>query len=79
MANNGPNTNGCQFYISTIATPWLDGTSTIFGKVVKGAGYVHTIEKVGYWRMRSVLSYVFVYFQLEGCCYRRKPIQASSH
>lgn len=46
MANNGPHTNGCQFYITTTATPWLNGQSTIFGKVVKGAGYVHTIEKV---------------------------------
>lgn len=46
MANRGPNTNGCQFYITTIATPWLNGKHTIFGKVVEGQGYVHAVEKV---------------------------------
>lgn len=46
MVNQGPNTNGCQFYITTLAAPWLDGKNTIFGKVVKGAGYVHVIERV---------------------------------
>ncbi|XP_017771149.1 PREDICTED: peptidyl-prolyl cis-trans isomerase, rhodopsin-specific isozyme [Nicrophorus vespilloides] len=44
MANNGPNTNGCQFFITTIATNWLDGYHTVFGKVVKGQEIVHTIE-----------------------------------
>lgn len=46
MANRGPNTNGCQFYITTMATPWLDGKHTIFGKVIRGQGYVHGVEKV---------------------------------
>lgn len=46
MANKGANTNGCQFYITTMAAPWLDGKHTIFGKVVNGQGYVHTVEKV---------------------------------
>lgn len=46
MANRGPNTNGCQFYITTMAAPWLNGHHTLFGKVVKGAAYVHVIEKV---------------------------------
>lgn len=46
MANKGPNTNGCQFYITTMAAPWLDGKHTIFGKVIDGQGVVHTIEKV---------------------------------
>ncbi|GAB0087288.1 Peptidyl-prolyl cis-trans isomerase [Sergentomyia squamirostris] len=46
MANRGPNTNGCQFYITTIATPWLNGKHTIFGKVVDGQGIVHKIEHV---------------------------------
>lgn len=46
MANRGPNTNGCQFYITTMAAPWLNGKHTIFGKVVKSPGKVHVIEKV---------------------------------
>lgn len=46
MANRGLDTNGCQFYITTKPLPWLNGMHTIFGKVVKGAGMVHVIEKV---------------------------------
>lgn len=46
MANSGPNKNGCQFYITTMQSPWLNGKHTIFGKVIKGASYVHVIEKV---------------------------------
>lgn len=46
MANSGPDKNGCQFYITTMGSPWLNGKHTIFGKVVNGAAYVHLIEKV---------------------------------
>jgi len=44
MANHGPNTNGSQFFITTKATPWLNGGYTIFGEVVSGQDAVSKIE-----------------------------------
>jgi peptidylprolyl isomerase len=44
MANHGPNTNGSQFFITTKATPFLNGGYTIFGEVVSGQDTVRKIE-----------------------------------
>ncbi|MFA5257373.1 MAG: peptidylprolyl isomerase [Opitutales bacterium] len=45
MANSGPNSNGSQFFITTAATPWLNGRHTIFGEVIEGYEVVEEIEK----------------------------------
>jgi peptidyl-prolyl cis-trans isomerase A (cyclophilin A) len=65
MANAGPNTNGCQFFVTVAATPWLNGKHTIFGKVVEGQDVADAISKVPSSRDKPSIDVVLTEVRIE--------------
>jgi peptidyl-prolyl isomerase H (cyclophilin H) len=58
MANSGPNTNGSQFFITTVPTPFLDGKHVVFGKVADGIEVVRMVERTRTVREKPALDVV---------------------
>lgn len=52
--NSGPNTNGCQFFITCVATPFLNNKHVVFGKVIEGMDIVRMVENTRTMRDKPV-------------------------
>merc|ERR1712228_558594 len=74
MANSGKNTNGSQFFITVVLTPWLDGKHVVFGEVVKG--YNEVVKQVEALGSRSGKTSKLVTIRESGCLENCSPIQA---
>jgi peptidyl-prolyl cis-trans isomerase A (cyclophilin A) len=60
MANAGPGTNGCQFFVTVAETPWLNGRHTIFGQVTEGYDVVEAISKAATGPMDRPLTEILI-------------------
>jgi len=60
MANSGPNTNGAQFFITTVATPWLNDKHVVFGRVESGYEVVQLVEQTETGQRNRPVNEVFI-------------------
>ena len=74
MANRGPGTDGSQFFITFVPTPWLDGKHTIFGELVSGKETIAKLEKLGSRSGKTSERLLIVRASIEGVDSRVSPL-----